>query len=131
LISEKKITFITLNVRNNNISKNSFKLKPFNCYVSGNFKNKWSNDIAWKAKFEILDNNCSQLNFEINLSQCPGSFRIRKGGRKTCKFSDNILDPLECLLLLYKNIYKIKNLYKIDVSKKSKRNNESGKLYKP
>ena len=92
---------------------------------------KWSNDIAWKAKFEILDNNCSQLNFEINLSQCPSSFRIRKGGRKTCKFSDNILDPLECLLLLYKNIYKIKNLYKIDVFKKSKRNNESRKLYKP
>ena len=123
----------------NNISKDKFGIK-------------WPNDILCSDKSKVCGilvdkyKDFYQLSFAINLTQCPDLSQIRKGGRKPCKLENhcnNIPEPLEFSKLLCKDICKRLKTYKckkiIEEWKKNaifdikitKRDDESGKLYRP
>ena len=116
------------------------------------FSIKWPNDILCKDGYKVCGilvdkyKDFYQLSFGINLVKSPDSSEIRKGGRQACNLAshcDNIPDPLEFSVLLCKDIcHKLKtyNCEKIIEEWKknaifnikiTKRNDESGKLYKP
>ena len=160
--SQKGNALTTLNIRENYMPKDTLKLTPFLIAISvcenlnkiskDKFGIKWPNDILCNEKYKVCGilvdkyKDFYQLSFGINLSQCPDSSQIRKGGRTACKLgnhSDNIPDPLEFSKLLCKDICKKLKTYNckqiIEEWKKNaffdiqitKRNDESGKLYKP
>jgi biotin-(acetyl-CoA carboxylase) ligase len=144
------------------MQKDTLKLTPFliaisvveniNKIAKDKFGIKWPNDILCIEKYKIggilVDKykDFYQLSFGINLSQCPDSSQIRKGGRTACKLGnhcDNIPNPLEFSILLCKDIckrlqtYNCKQIieewkkYAIYDVKITKRDDESGKIYKP
>ena len=160
--SQKGNALTTLNIKENYMPKDTIKLTPYLIAISvcehlnkiarDKFVIKWPNDILCNEQYKVCGilvdkyKDFYQLSFGINLSQCPDSSEIRKGGRIACKLgnhSDNIPNPLEFSKLLCKDIcFKLKtyNCQKIieewkknaifDI-KITKRNDESGKLYKP
>jgi biotin-[acetyl-CoA-carboxylase] ligase BirA-like protein len=160
--SQRGNALTTLNIRENYMPKDTLKLTPFliaisvveniNKIAKEKFGIKWPNDILCVEKYKIggilVDKykDFYQLSFGINLSQCPDSSQIRKGGRTACKLGnhcDNIPNPLEFSILLCKDICKRLQTYNckqiIEEWKKfaiydvkiTKRDDESGKLYKP
>lgn len=113
---------------------------------------KWPNDILCNELYKVCGilvdkyKNFYQLSFGINLVQCPDSSQIRKGGRTACKLenhSNSTPNPLEFSIMLCKDIcqklqtydqkkiieeWRKNAIFDIQVSK---RDDESGKLYKP
>ena len=160
--SQKGNALTTLNIKEKYMPKEILKLTPFliansvcehlNKISRDKFLIKWPNDILCIDQNKVCGilvdkyKDFYQLSFGINLSQCPDSSQIRKGGRTACKLgnhSDIIPEPLEFSILLCKDIcsklktYDCKKIIEewkknaiFDI-KVTKRNDESGKLYKP
>ena len=160
--SQRGNALTILNVKENYMPKDTLKLTPFLIAVSvcehlneisrDKFSIKWPNDILCNEKYKVAGilvdkyKDFYQLSFGINLSQCPDSSQIRKGGRLACKLgnhSENIPNPLEFSILLFKDIcnkliaydskkiieeWKKNAIFDIQITK---RDDESGKLYKP
>lgn len=113
---------------------------------------KWPNDILCSEKYKVCGilvdkyKDFYQLSFGINLIQCPDSSEIRQGGRLACKLenhSNSKPNPLEFSILLCKDIcnklksydckriieeWKKNAIFDIEITK---RNDETGKKYKP
>ena len=160
--SQRGNALTTLNIKEKYMPKDTLKLTPFliaisvcehlNKIAKDKFSIKWPNDILCSEECKVCGilvdkyKDFYQLSFGINLSQCPDSSQIRKGGRTACKLgnhSDNIPEPLEFSILLCKDIclklktYDCKKIIEewkknaIFNIKITKRDDESGKLYKP
>ena len=121
--SQKGNALTTLNIKEKYMSKDTLKLTPFLIAISvcenlnkiskDKFGIKWPNDILCIEKYKVCGilvdkyKDFYQLSFGINLSQCPDSSEIRKGGRIACKLGnhgDNIPNPLEFSILICKDI---------------------------
>ena len=113
---------------------------------------KWPNDVLCSEKFKVCGilvdkyKDFFQLSFGINLIKSPDSSEIRQGGRTACNLSnhcDKALDPFEFSKLICKDIcHKLKTydcskiieewkknaVFDIKITK---RDDTSGKLYKP
>ena len=116
------------------------------------FSIKWPNDVLCSEQCKVCGilvdkyKDFYQLSFGINLIKSPDASEIRQGGRTACNLAnhcENIPDPFEFSKLLCKDICeKLKNyncekiieewkknaIFDIKITK---RNDTSGKLFKP